>query len=317
MNDPSARLTMTEIRARLEAVKAGAEKADARDVRGSTPRPEDVAAKGAGLVVLVHDGSDRGVLELALTGATEALRNSELALVLETLLREDAATRLSALIERLRPAGLLLLPPLAERDDLAALCEEARVPCARLGYGSGGLACDDRGAMVGVIHWLVEQGHRRIGLVGGPEDSLFARERELGYLDALADHGLDRGASLIVAGDNSFESGLAAGRLLLEVSPRPSAIVACNDEMAAGVLAAATQAGVAVPEALSVVGFDDAPLAVRTVPALTSVHVPWQRMAREAATGIAGAVFRPEDASAYAAALVLRDSAAPAQVRDA
>ena len=313
MMDPSPRLTITEIRARLEAAKAGARSASPASAPAPVPLP---ATPGQTLIALVHDGSDRGVFELAVAGIAQALESTELALVLQAIpatSAPDQAARLGGVLQRLRPSGIVLLPPLAERDDLAALCEEAQVPCARLGRGGEGLACDDRGAMVGVIHWLVEQGHHRIGIVTGPETSLTAQQRELGYLDALADHELDRGASLIVAGDNSFESGLSAGRLLLEVSPRPTAIVACNDEMAAGVLAAAAQAGVAVPSALSVVGFDDAPLAARTVPALTTVHVPWQRMAFEAAVQFAGTTPQREDSGAFAAALILRDSVAPAE----
>lgn len=312
MKDPSARLTITGIRARLEAVKAGS-----ADLPEASARYPAARAADAALVAIVHDGSDRGVLEIALAGSAQALDGTGLALVLEmipaALTHEDSALRMRGFLDRLRPAGTVLLPPLAERDDLAAICEEAQVRCARLGREDGGLACDDRRAMAGVIHWLVEQGHQRIGIVSGPEASFAAQQRELGYLDTLADHGLDRGASLIVAGDNSFASGLSGGRLLLEVSPRPTAIVACNDEMAAGVLAAAAQAGVAVPTALSVVGFDDTPLAERTVPALTSVHVPWQRMALDAVAGIAGSGPMPDRDAAYTAALVMRDSVAPAQ----
>lgn len=313
MKDSAPRITITDLRARLEAKKAGAPAAPAPPVRAPEP---PAAVRNQALVALVHDGSDRGVLELAIAGMAKALEGSDRALVLQALpagpSAADAVLRLRTILHRLRPAGIVLLPPLSERDDLCAICEAAQVRCVRLGRSGEGLICDDRGAMAAVVHWLVEQGHQRIGLVGGPEASLTAQQRELGYLDALADHGLDRGPSLIVAGDNSFASGVSAGRLLLEVSPRPTAIVAGNDEMAAGVLAAAAQAGVPVPAALSVVGFDDAPLAARTVPALTSVHVPWQSLAQEAVARIIGGWLAPEAAGAFAAALVLRDSVSAA-----
>ena len=302
-----AELLSAETRAKIEAVIH-----DTGFVPNAQARA--LALQRNFLVALVHDNSDRGVLELVEAGMAKALENSELALVLQPLSRQGAAMRLRAFLDRLRPTGVVLLPPLSEREDIAAVCAEAQVRCVRLGRvrGNHGLTCDDRGAMGRLVNWLVKLGHSRIGLVGGPESSLTAQQRELGYLDAMADHGLDRGPSLIVAGDNSFESGISAGRLLLEVSPRPSVIVACNDEMAAGVLHAATHAGVAVPATLSVVGFDDAPLAARTLPALTSMQVPWSAMAEEAIGRITASDAPQDIAIPFEAELTIRDSVAPA-----
>lgn len=262
------------------------------------------------LVALVHDGSDRGILGAVEEGMTRALAGGELALVLHETAGEGAAPALRAFLGRHRPAGLVLMPPLSEREDLATLCEDAGVRCVRLGRvrGEHGLACDDRSAAARLCDWMVEQGHRRIGLIGGPEGSLTAQQRELGYLDAMAEHGLDRGPSLIVPGDNTFESGIEAGHLLLEVSPRPTAIIACNDEMAAGVLHAAAQSGVPVPDRLSVVGFDDTPLAARTLPALTSMRVPWQAMGSEAVGRIVSAQPAAPSDIEFEARLVVRDS---------
>lgn len=262
------------------------------------------------LVALVHDGTDRGILGAVEEGMTRALAGGELALVLHETDGGEAIFALRAFLGRHRPAGVVVMPPLSEREDLAALCEDAGVRCVRLGRvrGEHGLACDDRGAAARLCEWLVQQGHRRIGLVGGPEGSLTAQQRELGYLDAMAEHGLDRGPSLIVSGNNTFTSGMEAGHLLLEVSPRPTAIIACNDEMAAGVLHAAAQSGVTVPERLSVVGFDDTPLAARTLPPLTSMQVPWQAMGAEAVRRITSPEPSPMSGSAFEAHLIVRDS---------
>lgn len=301
-----AELLSADTRARIEAVIA-----DTGFVPNAQARA--LALQRNFLIALVHDNSDRGVLELVERGMVKALENSEFALVLQPLARHDAAARLRAFLDRLRPTGVILLPPLSEREDIAAACAQAQVRCVRLGRvrGNHGMACDDRSAMARLIGWLVKLGHHRIGLVGGPETSLTAQQRELGYLDAMADHGLDRGPSLIVAGDNSFESGMSSGRLLLEVSPRPTAIIACNDEMAAGVLHAAVQARVAVPSALSVVGFDDAPLASRTLPALTSMKVPWSEMAHDAAASIIAGTPLSEMAPTFDVELIIRDSVEP------
>lgn len=301
-----AELLSAETRAKVEAVIAETGFVPNAQARG-------LALQRNFLVALIHDNSDRGVLELVETGMTEALEGSDLALVLQSLAAEDAVPKLRAFLDRLRPSGVVLMPPLSEREDIAAVCAEAQVRCVRLGRvrGDQGLACNDRPAMATLVTWLVRLGHRRIGFVGGPETSLNAQHRELGYLDAMADHELDRGASLIVSGDNTFQSGISAGRLLLEVSPRPTAIIACNDEMAAGVLHAAAQVGAPVPSRLSVVGFDDAPLAMRTVPALTSMAVPWKAMAQEAIARITANTDAPALPALFEAELVIRDSVEP------
>lgn len=240
------------------------------------------------------------------------MEGSELSLALRPL-ESDPAPRLRAFLDQHRPAGVVLLPPLSEMEELARLCEETETSCVRLGRAEGGhgVACDDRSAMAQLVTWLVRLGHRRIGFVGGPETSLAAQQRELGYLDAMADHDLDRGPALIASGDNSFQSGIEAGHLLLEVSPRPTAIIASNDEMAAGVMHAAGRIGLAVPDGISVVGFDDTPLATRTWPPLTTMRVPWAEMAEQAVTAIRDQASEPQAQGLFQAELVVRNSVQP------
>lgn len=283
---------------------------------GFTPDapPPTPAVRHNPVLALVHDGSDPGIIGIVEAGMAGALAGANLLLALHSLSAGDAAS-LREFLRRHRPAGVVLLPPLAEREDLVRLCAEARVRCTPLGParegaapGQPAIAVDERRAARDLVGWLVAQGHVRIGFVAGPDGSLSAQQRELGYLDAMADAALDRGPALIVPGDNSFESGIEAGRLLLEISPRPTAICASNDEMAAGVLHAATQMRLAVPADLSVAGLDDGPLSARILPALTTMHIPWGLMGHEAARrmtarGKAGGTER-----AFAARLIVRDS---------
>lgn len=251
------------------------------------------------LVALVHAGDDRAILGAITAGMGAALQAANLALVLQPLTADTAAAQVQEFLRRYRPAGLVLAPTLAEREDLEAICGASQIPCVRLGR----IGCDERRAAADLVAWLIAQGHARIGFVAGPEGLRSARQRELGYLDAMADAGLDRGPALIVPGDDGFESGIAAGRLLLDISPRPTAIVASTDEMAVGVLHAAAQIGVAVPTQLSVAGFDDTPHAARALPSLTSMRVPWQRMAGMAVAQILGG---PQ--ATFAAELMVRGS---------
>ncbi len=260
---------------------------------GFVPNPtaRALALKRNMLVALVHDDPLAPELVEVQAGMVAALRNSELALCVHALAgnHRSALRALGDFLEYHRPSAIVLMPPLSGRDDLAGLAWEYGCRCARLGAaaksdGAGRLTTPDREAAAGVVDRLVAAGHRRIAFVSGREDMRSAQLCELGYLDAMAAHGLDRGPSLIAQGDGSFESGLAATRLLLELSPRPSAIFACTDAMAVGAIHAAHAQDIAIPGELSVIGFGDRPVAAQIHPPLTTVRVPLLEMAHAAVT---------------------------------
>ena len=145
------------------------------------------------------------------------------------------------------------------------------------------VASNDCEAVRAATEYLIAQGHRRIGLVSGPHGFRSARERRLGFEQALGDAGIALPRSMIAEGNYTFESGLVAAERLLDLTPRPTAIFSCNDEMAAGVIHAAAQRGLQVPRDLSVIGFDDTPIAAHIWPPLTTVRWPIASMARSAA----------------------------------
>lgn len=131
------------------------------------------------------------------------------------------------------------------------------------------------GAGEAVAH-LAALGHRRVAFVGGPPGNHDAAERLRGYrLGALA-HGLDAGEGLEAFGDFSDVSGYHAARALFSGVPgeRPTALFAANDAMAIGAIGALREAGLGVPEDVSVVGFDDIPMARYFSPPLTTVRAP-------------------------------------------
>ncbi|MEU4363490.1 substrate-binding domain-containing protein [Promicromonospora sp. NPDC023987] len=161
---------------------------------------------------------------------------------------------------------------------------------------------------------VLELGHRRIGWIGGPPASAAARERLHGCQAALDSAGLSLDRSLVRSDTFSIATGLVHGRDLLALSERPTAIVAGDDEIAVGVLAAARELRVAVPEQLSVVGFDDTPQAAWTTPELTSVHQPLAGMGRMAVETVLTMADGVEPASRHvqlATSLTVRDSTAP------
>jgi LacI family transcriptional regulator len=119
--------------------------------------------------------------------------------------------------------------------------------------------------------YLIQSGHRRIACIGGPALLTSGAGRVIGYRLALERAHLPVDETLILEGDFEHEGGYQAGKALLNLPEPPTAIFACNDLMAVGVLYAASEAGVRVPDELSVIGFDDIPLASYTVPRLTTV----------------------------------------------
>ncbi len=121
---------------------------------------------------------------------------------------------------------------------------------------------------------MIGLGHSRIGFVHGDPRHHAARARYQGFVAELRAHGLRFDPRLKQYAGFRFDQGVQAGRELLEISPRPTAIFASNDESGAGGLLAAHELGVRVPEELSVAGFDDFPSAQKTYPPLTTVRQP-------------------------------------------
>ena len=132
------------------------------------------------------------------------------------------------------------------------------------------------------VDCLVARGCRRIATITGPRAFPGALRRYRGYRDGLAAHDLPFDPALVVTGDYWRPSGAAAVARLLEVRPLPDAIFAANDLMALGALSALRQAGIAVPDDIALVGFDDIPEAEIVYPQLTTIRQPAHEIGRQA-----------------------------------
>jgi LacI family transcriptional regulator len=139
---------------------------------------------------------------------------------------------------------------------------------------AGGLAATEH---------LLSFRHRRIAAIAGPEDYLCSRARIDGYRSALERAGLEFDPALVRHGDFYHEGGFRRGVELLDLPDRPTAIFAGSDQQALGVYEAARQQGLRIPQDLSVVGFDDLPVARWVSPPLTTVRQPLAEMGRAAA----------------------------------
>jgi LacI family transcriptional regulator len=121
---------------------------------------------------------------------------------------------------------------------------------------------------------LYELGHRRIGVLAGPKRLTTTTDRIAGLRRAAREYGRTLPTRRIAYGEFDRDSGAAAAKELLEAEPDLTAIAAHNDSMAVGALAVLRDRGVAVPEQMSIIGFDDMPIARDVTPALTTVRLP-------------------------------------------
>lgn len=165
---------------------------------------------------------------------------------------------------------------------------------------------------------LVELGHRRIGVIGGPGDWLASQSRLAGHTSALADAGVLPSPELLRSIEPTADWGYDAACRLLDLPERPTALVAFNDKAAVGALRAAYERELRVPEDLSITGFDDIDLSRSTVPRLTTVRQPLEEMGRMAVSLLMRLLDRHTVDTLHvelATHLVLRGSTGPAPGR--
>jgi LacI family transcriptional regulator len=169
--------------------------------------------------------------------------------------------------------------------DTAARIREAQVPFVLIDRDLGEYPVDQvlvdnhQGGALAARH-LTGLGHRRIACVVGPSDLTPSAGRIAGFRGALAEAGIDLPDELVVQGDGRHAGGSAAARTLLRREVEFSAIFAFNDVMAAGVIGELQRAGLRVPGDVSVIGFDDIPIASAIYPSVTTIAQPIPEMAR-------------------------------------
>ncbi|PJB91440.1 substrate-binding domain-containing protein, partial [Shewanella sp. CG_4_9_14_0_8_um_filter_42_14] len=174
-----------------------------------------------------------------------------------------------------------LTPPMSEDPNILAALDQIGANYVKIIAGekiinSNGLTVlvnDQRGA-VEITQHLIDLGHKHIAFLSGDLQHESTKERLLGFKKALKNNSLTLNTDWVLEGEYSFESGLAGANKLITMAKRPTAIVACNDEIAAGALFAARLAGLDIPTELSIVGFEDSPFSRQTWPKLTTVHQP-------------------------------------------
>lgn len=302
--------------------------------RGTFYRPEGAAAEAPAAVgqlrcvnVLFLEFWEGEVLRVghteSLAGCTEALDQSHARLRVVTLRNGDYDSILMPML-RADEQGCVLMHAY-DKPDLMTWLRDRNVPfvlASHKAYRRTGLpphhsvfANKIKGAFDAARH-LLDLGHRRIGFIGTQQTPLGESEVFEGFRSALACHGafLDP-ADYVEFHTDELPQAMQVAQDYLRRPSLPTAVVAETDAMALALLAAARAAGVRVPEALSVVGFNDLPAAANSLPPLTTVQEPWRLLARSATETLLRVAETPaapwEDVALPCRLVVRESSAAP------
>ena len=197
---------------------------------------------------------------------------------------------IKAMISRSQLAGLVLSPPLSEMPAVLNALDEMNMHYVRVLSGTDELVTstpcvviNDHIASYKITEHLIAQGHQHIAFITGDKDHQSTGERLEGYKSALADNHIKIDESLIIEGQYAFDAGVRGAKALLSQRQPPSAIFACNDEIAAGALFAARLSQFDVPNQLAIAGFEDNPFSRQTWPKLTTAAQPTHKIAKRAA----------------------------------
>lgn len=234
---------------------------------------------GSKRIALIYTGPQVPWLGEVLFSAYNATASfgAQLDLRASSSFTRQALEKLTVGVARNGIQGVLLLPPCAELLSGRLVLSDinvATIATAGALPDMHTVRIDNRTATATLTELLIRLGHRRIGFISGARRHSDSRERRLGYERAMLQANLPIEQELMAEGEFTFESGRRAAAQLLDLPNRPTAIVASNDEMAAGTLWMAQQRGLKLPDDLSVTGFDDTPTAIRAWPQLTTIRQP-------------------------------------------
>lgn len=256
---------------------------------GYRPNPLARGLRGASTMLLgliVRDITDpffAGAIEAVSTAARERGYNVVLG---HAHARADEAIDLWAVLEARHCDAILLLGDTTDQPQLLRDLAGAHVPVVTLWQGMkttevASVSVDNRAGVRAVLDHLSELGHERIAFVGGRQLGDI-KDREKAFVRYFQSRGAPVREGYLQHGANDPGAAAAALQRLLALPAPPTAVVAATDVLALGLLHAAHESGLIVPEQLSVTGFDDIPVAAFTVPSLTTVRMPVREMVEQA-----------------------------------
>ncbi len=297
-----SQMTVSRVLNNSEVVRENTRKKVEEAIKALNYRPNLLARGLAGgqalFIGLVYNNPSNSYISEILVGALNQCRSMGHYLVLEDCRSDGDRTDHRDVVARIAAAGLngvLVIPPLSEDNALLDGLRAQNIPAVVIAPPQGrtdfpSVSIDDEAAAVSMMLELFAQGHTDIAFIRGDEAQNAARRRYRGYLAALEAQSIPVRQEWIAKGDFNYRSGMSAAMELLGAPDRPSVIFACNDDMAAGSVAAIQGEGLKVPSDISVVGFDDSAIASGIWPTLTTVRQPISQMASRAVELLAALV---------------------------
>lgn len=184
--------------------------------------------------------------------------------------------------------GLIYVPEDLSAEEFYELTANFSIPTVQVDRIIQGVECDavlvnNSDAVYAATSELIRRGHRRIGLISGPKSVSSAKERQVGFLRALSDHGILFDDALFYSSTHSFATGYQGCEELLALPNRPTAIVSTNYDITVGLVTAIRDRGLRIPEDIDVFGFDCVDVCTMMKPPLPVVHQPEQQIGRTAA----------------------------------
>ena len=181
--------------------------------------------------------------------------------------------------------GLVYAPEDISAEEFYELTGNTNLPTVQIDRMVQGVNCDtvlvdNADASYNALSHLLNRGHRRVAIITGPKSVYSAKERLVGYLRALSDHGILYDDSLVISGPYEFATGYRALETLLNLPDPPTAIFTTNYDFTIGLVTAARERGVAIPEALDIFGFDCVEICTMMNPPLPVVQQPEAEIGR-------------------------------------
>ena len=255
----------------------------------------DLASKGASVLGYVYDNPNAYYIIDMQKGILDVCRKNNFELLIHPCdaSSKNIAKELVDMVDTAQLAGLILSPPLSEMPEVLSELDQNQISYVRILSGDGlfpsplpYVLVNDFKAAYDITEHLIGQGHKKIAFIAGEEIHKSTIERLNGYKAALEKAGIAIDESLIIKGTYSFETGVKSSETLLAMSPHPTAVFACNDEIAAGTLFGARMKGVDVPQELAIAGFENSPFSRQTFPPLTTASQPTNEIAQHAAASL-------------------------------
>ncbi|MES4904091.1 MULTISPECIES: LacI family DNA-binding transcriptional regulator [unclassified Streptomyces] len=287
------------------------------------------AVAGAGtptLAFVLDDITGPSFAHMAHGVEREAARLGHLCLVCSTDGDADHELEFIEMMRAQRAAAVILVGGAADTPDyrrrMGRIAESLASAGSRLvlcgrppldpGTPASVIEYDNESGAYALCSHVLAQGHRRVLFLGGGPENTAAQGRERGYLAAHRARGLDPDPALRLSGDFTRDSGHRLMRGALDTGLEFTAVVAATDMVAAGALTALHEAGLRVPDEVSLAGYDDIPFARDLHPPLTTVHVPYEELGRLAVrTGLGRTPDTPDEHLLLGTHVVIRDSVAP------